>query len=273
VYHPCHVPCSWDKGERRELACRCSLERFQRTQRGLSGEALGKILNCSKATVSRLESGVTKLGETEAAVLDKTWNTGGNFSIMLWYAHLGHDPDWFKQYIDLEAISSVIKVWQVDLVPGLLQTVEYARAGLLAGGVTDVEEALATRMERQKILERENSPVLWVLIAEGLLEIPGGGRDVMRAQLAHLLELSHRPNIGLRVVPRNAGLHPGLDGSFMIMTTESGDVAYVEAPGGGRLVPSPPEVRSYVLRCDRIGQEALPSGPSRDLIRRVMEAM
>ena len=95
----------------------------------------------------------------------------------------------------------------------------------------------------------------------------------MRAQLAHLLEMGDRPNIGVRVVPMEVGLHLGLDGSFMIITTDSGNVAYVEAPGGGRLVPSPAEVQAYTLRYDRIGQDALPSGPSRDLIRRVMEAM
>ena len=247
--------------------------RFHRTRRGLSGDALGRILNCSKATISRLETGITELDERQAAILDRTWDTGGLFTTMLWYARLGHSPNWLQQYIDVEAVSSVLKVWQVDLVPGLLQTPDYARAALRVGNVPDVEAALAARMARQEILEREEPPFLWALLAEGLLEIPGGGRDVMRAQLAHLLEMSYRPNIGIRVVPREVGLHAGLDGSFMVMTAKSGDVAYVEAPGGGRLVPSPSEVQWYVLRYDQIGQEALPTTLSRDLIKRSMEAM
>lgn len=247
--------------------------RFHRTRDGRSGEALGRILNCSKATVSRLESGATQLDDMQVAALDREWDTGGLFTVLLWYARLGHSPDWLKQYIEMENVSSVIRVWQVDLVPGLLQTADYARAGLQVGGVNDVEQAVEARMARQRVLDKENPPVLWALISETLLEIPGGGRDVMRAQLAHLLEMSERPNIGIRVVPKAAGLHPGLDGSFMVMTTPSGDIAYVEAPGGGRLVPSPLEVQSYVLRYDRIGQKALPVDLSRDLIKRIMEAM
>ncbi|GAA0970500.1 helix-turn-helix transcriptional regulator [Actinocorallia libanotica] len=247
--------------------------RFHRTRRGLSGDALGRILNCSKATISRLETGITELDERQAAILDRTWDTGGLFTTMLWYARLGHSPNWLQQYIDVEAVSSVIRAWESTLVPGLLQTPDYARAALQAGNVPDVEAALAARMARQEILEREDPPVLWILILESLLEIPGGGRAVMRAQIAHLLEASHRPNVGLRVIPKETGLHSGLDGPFMIMTTGSGDVAYVEAPGGGRLVPSQLEVQSYVLRYDRISQEALPAGLSRDLMKQIMEAM
>ena len=93
------------------------------------------------------------------------------------------------------------------------------------------------------------------------------------SQLAYLLEVSERPNVGIRVIPRSAGTHFGLDGSFKIMSGAFGDVAYTESPGGGRLVPSAMEVRSYVLRYDRIGQKALSDDQSRDLIRNIMEAM
>lgn len=247
--------------------------RFHRNQRGLSGDAAGRILNCSKATVSRLESGHAKLDEIQAAALDKAWNTGGLFSTMVWYARLGHDPDWFKQYVDIEGRASVIKIWEVNLIPGLLQTEEYARAILASGGAQDVEVAVEARMTRQAVLARESPPVLWVLLFEGLLNIPVGGPEVMRAQLGRLLEASESPNIAVRVVPKAAGGHLGLDGAFMIMTMEGGDMAYAEAPGGGRLVLSATEARSYAIRYDRIGQEGLPSNPSRDLIKRVMEAI
>ena len=247
--------------------------RFCRTQRGLSGDAVGKILNCSKATVSRLESGETKLDEGQAAAADKAWNTGGVFSIMLWYASLGHDPDWKKQHADLEARAYIVKYWELALIPGLLQTEEYARASLVAGGVKDVEAALDSRMARQAVLARDDPPVLWVLLFESALDVPVGDEATMRRQLDYLLDTSESPDIAIRVVPRRAGAHPGLDGAFKIMTVESGDVAFVEAPGGGRLVLSKAEVRSYAIRYDRIGQLALPEGPSRDLIKRVMEAM
>ncbi|GAA4624424.1 helix-turn-helix transcriptional regulator [Actinoallomurus vinaceus] len=247
--------------------------RYCRQQRKLTGELMGEVFGGSKSTVSRLETGEMRLDETRAKAIDRKWHTGGIFSLLVWYATLGHDPDWFKQYLDLEVRASVIKIWQVNLIPGLLQTPDYARAGLEVGGVRDVNAELEGRLARQAILDREDAPVLWVLLSEGLLELPCGGAAVMKAQLAHILDLSERPNIGLRVVPKSIGFHPGLDGSFMILRLADpfGEVAYVEAPGGGRLVPNIDEVASFALRYERIGQHALPEGPSRDLVKRIME--
>jgi Domain of unknown function (DUF5753) len=110
-------------------------------------------------------------------------------------------------------------------------------------------------------------------LTENVLDWPVGGPAVMRKQLAYLLEASDRPNIGIRVVPRSAGAHYGMNGSFKVMTRASGDIAYSESPGGGRLVPSALEAQRYVLRYDRIGQKALAESQSRDLIKQVMEAM
>lgn len=105
------------------------------------------------------------------------------------------------------------------------------------------------------------------------LDCPVGGPDVMRAQLAHLLDLSNQPNVSVRVVPRSAGAHVGLDGAFKVMTVDEGDVAYTEAHGGGRLVLSAQEVRSFSVRYDRVGVKALPEEASRNLIREIMEDM
>ncbi|MFV2171614.1 Scr1 family TA system antitoxin-like transcriptional regulator [Actinomadura sp. LOL_016] len=81
------------------------------------------------------------------------------------------------------------------------------------------------------------------------------------------------PNASIRVVPTGAGGHLGMDGSFKIMTTDGFDVAFVEAPGGGRLVPTSAEVLSYAIRWETIGQEALPASASRDVISRYVEDM
>ncbi|WP_158566715.1 helix-turn-helix domain-containing protein [Actinomadura craniellae] len=247
--------------------------RFCRVQRGLSGQDLAKILNCGRSSISRLETGESQLDDKQAALLDKIWSTGGRFSLLLWYARLGHTPDWLNQYIGLEDRASMIKIWQMNFVPGLLQTPEYARTTFMAGDVKDVEAALEARMTRQEILNREDPPLLWVLLFEGLLDIPVGGPEIMRAQLAHLLEMSERRNVSIRVVPKTAPAHPGLDGAFMLLSVDNTEVAYVEAPEGGRLVVSAEDVRSFVIRYDRTGQEALPAGPSQDLIRKTMEAM
>jgi transcriptional regulator with XRE-family HTH domain len=246
--------------------------RFYRNQRGLSGDSVAKLINCARSSLSRLENGEAKLDEGQAAALDERWQTGGHFGTILWYARLGHDPNWFKQHLDIESEASVIKVFEALVIPGLLQLPEYAYELIAAGGPPDMDELLEERLSRQKILSREPPPVLLVLLTENALDWPVGDAEVMRKQLAYLLEVSERPNIGIRVVPRSARAHFGLDGSFKIMSGDYGDIAYTESPGGGRLVPSASEVRSYVLRYDRIGQKALPEDLSRDLIKKVMEA-
>ncbi|MCO6006653.1 helix-turn-helix transcriptional regulator [Actinoallomurus purpureus] len=247
--------------------------RFHRAQRNLTGDAVAKILNCARSSISRLENAEAKLDDGQAAALDRAWRTGGHFSIQLWYAQRGHDPNWHQQHLDIEARSSVIKVFEALVVPGLLQTSEYAHALIAAGGVPNVDRLVEERMPRQVILTRDDPPVLLILLTESVLDWSIGGPAVMRNQLARLLEASELPDVGIRVVPRSAGAHYGLDGSFKIMSGPSGDVAYTESPGGGRLVPSADEVRSYLLRYDRIGQQALPEDQSRELIKRVMETM
>jgi hypothetical protein len=247
--------------------------RFYRARRGLSGDAVAKLLTCARSSISRLENGEARPTEHQMAVLDERWDTGGHFGRLLWYARLGHDPNWFKQHIDIESEAQVIKVYEALAVPGLLQLPEYAHEVIAVGGGPDINELVARRLARQEILTRQDPPVLLVLLTEGVLDWPVGGPELMRKQLAYLLEVSERPNIGIRVIPRSAGTHFGLDGSFKIMSGASGDVAYTESPGGGRLVPSAMEVRSYVLRYDRIGQKALPEDQSRDLIGKIMEAM
>jgi transcriptional regulator with XRE-family HTH domain len=247
--------------------------RFYRLQRDLSGDAVAKLLNCARSSISRLENGEARLTERQTAVLDERWQTGGHFGRILWYARLGHDPNWIKQHEDIEAQASVIRVFEAVVIPGLLQLPEYAHALVTASGALNVDEVVARRMARQGILAADPPPVLWALLTESVLDWPMGGPDVMRRQLAYLVELSERPNIGIRVIPRSTGAHFGVDGSFKIMTSPSGDVAYTESPGGGRLVASTEEVQSYVVRYDRIGQKALPEGLSGQLIKRVMEAM
>ena len=249
--------------------------RLYRQRRGLSGDAVARLLNISRSSFSRLENDETRLTEAQAGVIDRAWETGGHFSHLVWYAGKGHDPSWFQQHVDIESRARVIKIWELALVPGLLQTEEYARENLLAGGNPDVEALLEARLARQTILQRADPPILWVLLWEPLLTGPTGDRRIMREQLAALLSIAELPHASIRIVPTAAGPHRGQDGSFKIMTTASPshDVAFVEAPGGGRLVPTSAETLEYAIRWDAIGQEALPAGASRDLIARYMEDM
>jgi DNA-binding XRE family transcriptional regulator len=247
--------------------------RFHRQRAGMNGEDFGRIINVVRATVSRMESGEYKIQDAHARALDKHFNTGGHFARLLHFARLGHNPDWHKDHLNIEARSDVIKSYEALVVPGLLQIPEYARALIAAGGEPDVDGLVEERMARQVILTREPPPMLWVLLTQNVLDWPVGGPEVMRAQLARLLEASDQPNIGIRVVPRASGAQAGANGSFKLLSGPAGEFAYTDSPGGGRLVPTVAEVKTFALRYDRIGMHALPEDQSRDMIRQAMEAL
>ncbi|TDD63567.1 helix-turn-helix domain-containing protein [Actinomadura rubrisoli] len=250
--------------------------RFQRNQRGLSGEALGRIIQAGKSQVSRIETGEERLDGTQAALLDKAWNTGGLFSILVWYASIGHDPQWFAQYLKLEERASMIRLYASQLIHGLLQTEDYAGA-LIAGGHSPTpDEDLHERLARQAVFSRPKPPYVAALLSQASLEWPVGTPEIMRGQLQHLVDLSEQPDVTIRLVPRtwNVGAHVGLQGSFQLMSgTDFGEVAFSESPGGGRLVSCPPDVVNYAVWYDRISAKALPEEPSRDLVRSLMEEL
>ncbi|ACY99614.1 helix-turn-helix domain-containing protein [Thermomonospora curvata] len=249
--------------------------RFLRNQRGLSLEAMGRIMGCSRSSVSRIELGETRLDTKQAILIDRAWDIGGLFQTLMWYASIGHDPSWFSQYLDKERKAGVIKTYEANVIPGLFQTEDYARALLSTGDVPNTEEVLQRRIGRQEILEREVPPFVSAILNQNALEWPVGSPEIMRRQLARVLELSERKRIVVRVVPRtwDVGAFPGLDGSFLLMAGDDfGEVAYSESPGCGRLVSAPSDVQSYVIRWNQISAKALPETPSRKLIEKAMES-
>jgi hypothetical protein len=207
----------------------------------------------------------------QARKLDRLWSTGGHFERLVTHAGRRHDSDWFRQFTRHEQRARAIRIYEALVIPGLLQTEEYARALLIAGGSDDVEGRLATRMDRKKVFDRDPAPRLWVLVDETLLSRPIGGHAVMRAQLAHLLEVSALPNVSLRVVPADAGEHIGLDGPFKVIETATDTIAYLEAQGGGRLVRAEKEVARMTVNYESLGAQALPESLSRRLVGTVME--
>ncbi|TMR29932.1 Scr1 family TA system antitoxin-like transcriptional regulator [Actinomadura geliboluensis] len=246
--------------------------RFCRNQRGLSGEAVGRVITASKATVSRIENGIERLDAQRAALLDKAWETGGVFSILVWYASIGHDPQWLAQYKTFEQRARIIRIFEPLVITGLFQTEEYARALLTGGGMSDPEPFVTERMTRKGALDHV---FLMVLLSEAALRWPVGSPRIMREQLAHVLEMAERPNIVVHVIPQTfeTGAHPGLDGGVKLVTGDDfGEVAYTESLGGGRLVSSPAEVAEYAILFARISAKALPEHRSKDLIKTAMEA-
>ncbi|MFI0454389.1 Scr1 family TA system antitoxin-like transcriptional regulator [Actinomadura sp. 6N118] len=249
--------------------------RFHRLKHGLSGSQLGRIINCSRHTVSNLEAGRPGwwLKEDQAVKLDQYFALNGHFKRLLRYARLGHDPDWFKAHVQYEARATEHKIYELGVIPGLLQTPDYARALFRSFGSKDVEGQVATRMERQRAVFDENPPFLWVILAQPVLEWLVGGPNVMREQLTRLLEVAEQPDVILRVVHKSAGGHPGLGGAFQIMTVEGADLVYTEALGGGRLVEGGSEVQAFARRFGRIGAQALTESASLKHVQQAMETL
>ncbi|TDC93939.1 DUF5753 domain-containing protein [Actinomadura sp. 7K507] len=203
--------------------------------------------------------------------LDKAWETGGVFALLVWYASIGHDPQWLAQLSTFEQRARIVRIFE-PLISGLLQTEEYARALLTGGGVPDPEPSVAERMERKDVIDRA---FVMVLLSEATLRWPVGSPRIMREQLAHLLEVAERPNVVVHVIPQTlqTGAYPGLDGGVKLVTGDDfGEVVYTESLGGGRLISSPVEVAEYGILFARISAKALPEHQSKDLITKAMEA-
>ncbi|MFD0899591.1 Scr1 family TA system antitoxin-like transcriptional regulator [Actinomadura sediminis] len=246
--------------------------RFLREQAGLSLTQCGRILNVARSTVSNMEAGRLRPHEGHLAKLDERYGTGELLRVMLWYARMAHDPDWFGQFSAYEQEARSIKTYHGLAVPHPLQTEEYTRSLVSAGSPKGIEDELRERAERKAaILDRGDPPDLWVLLGEGVLAQEVGGVAVMAGQLRYLLELADEHRVILRIVPFSAGGTLGVDGSLQIIRLEARDVAYVGAQCGGRLIESPPEVREVADIFDRIGANALPESDSRQMIKRYLE--
>ncbi|TDC79428.1 helix-turn-helix transcriptional regulator [Actinomadura sp. 7K507] len=245
--------------------------RRHRHERNLSLAEVGQIIDRDRSLVARVESGDTKMQGAHAIHLDTAWNTGGRFQRLVNFAKAGHEVEWFQTHLEHEATASHLRIWELGWMPGLFQTEAYARAIFEGCGVEDVEEGVRARLSRQTCLDRHPRPRIWVILDQGILDQPVGGREIMHAQLAHLVELARQPNFRVRIVPTEVGSHVGRDGSFKIMTVNGADVVYTDAQGGGRLVQDAAEISSYRVWFDLIGDVALPKDASLRLLEDTME--
>jgi hypothetical protein len=153
-------------------------------------------------------------------------------------------PVWFRPFVEYEARATVLRGFEHVLVPGLAQTAEYARAVLATQPNTTegrVEEFVTARLEPQVVLDRDQPPLLWLVIDEAVLHREVGGAKVMHDQLVHLAELSERPNITVEVMPDTSGAHSGLLGAVAIAEfADAPSVVYLETAAGGQIAEAPP---------------------------------
>jgi len=190
----------------------------------------------------------------------------------------GSVPAWFADWTqDIEAEALTLRWFEPLIVPGLLQTEPYARAlyatrvGLSAD---DVDALVAARMARQEILTREAPPMLWVILDEGVLRRPVGGRGVMAEQLRLLSEAVCRPTIRIEIIPASIGAHDGLTGAFTIadLAGQPGAAAYREGARQGQVVTGREEVTDLMTCWDTLRSEALSRSDSLTLLEEVAKS-
>ena len=170
-----------------------------------------------------------------------------------WWQHYGDVlPQWFRTYVDLESAATLIRTYEGQFVPGLLQTDDYMRAVIHDASLESSEEVgrrVRLRMARQTLLTREHPPRLWAVVDEAALRRPVGGREVMRGQLERLLDATKLPNVTLQILPFAAGAHSAMVGAFSILRfadRELPDVVYLEHLTNAIYLDKRAEVERYV---------------------------
>jgi transcriptional regulator with XRE-family HTH domain len=237
-----------------------------RADKGISREQAAEAIRASEWKIHRLENGQVGFKErdvvdllalygvedpvevVEFVLLAREANTPG------WWQPYGDLlPHWFRAYVDLESAARLIRTYEGQLVPGLLQTEDYMRA--LLGGAQlgdtpeEAERRVALRLGRQALLEREHAPRLWAVVDEAALRRPVGGPKVMRAQLERLIEATEQRNVTLQVLPFAAGAHPAMVGAFSVLRfadQELPDIVYVEHLNNASYLDRREDVERYL---------------------------
>jgi transcriptional regulator with XRE-family HTH domain len=253
--------------------------RLHRESAGLSRSALARALGCTPQWIETLETARKPPSRATAEDLDTFFKTPGIFFAM-WVEikKAGRrlaPPPGFEKYAELEQVADMIRKFEALLISGLFQTEAYARALLSSIQPPELlDQSVAERMERQKVLTRDNPPRVWLTLDEWVLRRSIGSKEVMREQLNALLEASHHPNNVIQILPHNTEHYIAFSGSFTVLGfRDAPDVAYIEAVGQGNLITSPDAVTDCVVRYDLLRGHALPVDESRKLIKNVVESL
>jgi transcriptional regulator with XRE-family HTH domain len=243
---------------------------------GMSFEQAARAIDSSESTIRRMERaegglepltvnsllmayGVTDAGEIDAFLaLSRDASRPG-----WWHSYDDVLPSWFRAAVGLEESASLIRAYEPQVVPGLLQTEGYIRAITAASSPAATEDfterAVALRLARQQLLGRPDPPEYRVVLDETVLRRTIGGHKVMRAQLEHLIQAAGQPQVTIQVIPFAAGWHPALYGMFNIFrfpAAQLPDIVYTEALTGAYYLDKPDESARYTEALDRMCAQA-----------------
>lgn len=197
-----------------------------------------------------------------------------------WYSYRDVLLNRYDFFIGLESEATTIRDFELAMIPGLLQTEDYASAVVSGGpldyGAEEVGRRVEVRTTRQRVLTREDRPQLWAIMDESVVHRIIGGPGVMRAQIEHLLLAADQGGTTIQVVPYGAGPHPGLAGPFIILgfaEPSESDVVYLETVGGNLYVDKSEEARLFANAFDHLRAVALSPGDTRAMLRAAANAL
>lgn len=248
--------------------------RCWRQRMGWSQVECGEKIAFSASLVGAVETCKRTPTLDFARRLDEVLGTPGTFARLHELIAREAYPSWFAPVIGFEREAVRVHGWELGVVPGLLQTEAYARAVIRACRPTDsaemIDRTVAARLDRQQILAGERAPLLWYVMAEGVLRHMVGGAAVMAEQLDKLIGLAGMPGIVIQVLPFTASDHPGVDGPIAVYDfADAPSVCYTECYGGGRVIEARDGVADLVTVVSMIRASALPPGDSIELTRKI----
>jgi transcriptional regulator with XRE-family HTH domain len=262
-----------------------------RTDMGLSREEAAEAIRASEWKIHRLENGQVGFKDRDVGDLLHLYGVTDPDEVAGflefareanapgWWQHYSDLlPQWFKAYVDLESAATLIRTYEGQLVPGLLQTEDYMRA--VIGGANldespeEAERRVTLRMGRQTLLTRPDGPRLWAVIDEAALRRPVGSPEVMGGQLERLIDAAKLANVVLQVLPFAGGVHPGMVGAFSILRfadQELPDVVYVEHLTNALYLDRRDNVNRYLHVMDRISMSAAPPDKTVDILHKILQ--
>jgi transcriptional regulator with XRE-family HTH domain len=257
----------------------------------LTCEEVAEQLECSASKISRVETGRVSVSPRDVRDMLEIYGVPEAQRDSLvqlaresrqkgwWHAYGDSVLPHFGTYLGLESAASDIRIYEVNLIPGLLQTEDYARAVISAGMVdkprTDIERSVALRMERQQVT-RTNMPKVWAVLDEAALRREVGGPEVMRIQLESLREAASTRNVSLQVIPFRGGAHPAMGRPFVVLSFSEEpdpDVVYLEDLTSALWVENVDEVDRYNVFFNHLCATALSFDDSSALMTAVLKEM
>ncbi|MFK0293534.1 helix-turn-helix domain-containing protein [Streptomyces sp. NPDC090442] len=264
-----------------------------RTAAGISREDAGRAIRGSHAKITRLERGQVGFKRPDLVdlltlykVLDP--DRRAEFFELAdqanspgwWHEYSDVLEDWFELHLGLEEAAALIRTYQVQFLPGLLQTEDYAQAvtriGYPNAPQEKVDRMVALRMERQKLLARPEAPRLWAVVDEAVLRRPFGGTEVMVAQLQYLLKAAQMPNVTLQIAPFSVGANAAAGAPFSILRfsePELPDKVYLEQLTSALYLDKQESIDQYTAVMDRLCTEANTPEETGDFLNVLIDQM